>query len=136
MIQVPLSLKKFHDGPSGAFIRLKTSQFSGQTETLKRCSATLDTYHFHPPFPKDGSLYNQTLLAEVTESDLTEIRRLPRYSVVQKLLHFVYLLVFEVVKLLSTLLFALLAAPFFIACCALWRAAGRPEWDRRFCHRL
>jgi 1-acyl-sn-glycerol-3-phosphate acyltransferase len=48
----------------------------------------------------------------------------------------VYFLVFGVVKLVSTLLFALLAAPFFIACCALWRAAGCPEWGRRFCRGL
>jgi hypothetical protein len=62
------------------------------------------------------------------ESDLVELRRFPRYSVVQKLLLFVYFLVFGVVKLVSMLL---LAAPFFIMCCALWRAAGRPEWGRR-----
>jgi hypothetical protein len=124
MTQTPLSLKKFHDGPSGEFRWLETSQISVQTETLNRCPTTLDISHFHPPLPKDESLYNETSLTEITESDLTKLRRLPRCSVVQKLLHFVYFLVFGVVKLVSTLL----AAPDFVACCALWRAAGRPEW--------
>jgi hypothetical protein len=108
MTQAPLSLKKFHDGPSRAFNRLKTSQISGQTETLNRCPTTLDMYHFHPPLPNDESLYNKTSLAEVTKSDLAELRRFPRYSVVQKLLYFVYFLVFGVIKFVSTLLFALL----------------------------
>jgi hypothetical protein len=85
-------------------------------------------YHFHPPLPKDKSLDNQTSLTEVTKSDLAELRRFPRYSVVQKLLHFGYFLVFGAVKVVSTLLFALLVVPFFIARCTLWRAAWRPEW--------
>jgi hypothetical protein len=88
----------------------------------------LDIYHFHPPLPKDGSLYNQTSLTDVMESNLAEFRRFPRYSIVQTLLHLVYFLVFGVAKLVSTLL----AVPFFIACCVLWRAAGRPEWATAF----
>jgi hypothetical protein len=127
MIQTPVSLKKFHDGPSGAFSRLKISQISGQIETLNQCPATLDMYHFHPRLPKDESLYNQTSLTEVTESDLAELRRFPRYFIIQNRLYFVYSLVFGVVKLVSALLFAPPAAPFFVACCALWRVAGRPE---------
>jgi hypothetical protein len=94
MTQAPLSLKKVHDGPSGAFSGLKTSQISGQTEILNQRLTTLDMYHFHPPLPNDESLYNQTSLTEVTESDLAELRRFPHYSVVQKLLHFVYFLAF------------------------------------------
>jgi 1-acyl-sn-glycerol-3-phosphate acyltransferase len=89
--------------------------------------------HFHPLLPKDESLNNQTSPVESTRSDLAELRRSSHYSVVQKLLHFVYFLVFGVIKLFSRLLFTLLAAPFFIACCALWWAAGRPEWG---CRRL
>jgi hypothetical protein len=58
------------------------------------------------------------------ESDFAELRRFPRYSVVQKLLYFVYFLVFGLVKLDVTVR---------TACCALWRVAGRPEWGRRFC---
>jgi hypothetical protein len=119
MTQAPLSLKKFHDDPSGVFSRLKTSQISSQTETLNRCPTALDIYHFHPPLPKDESRYNQTSLTEVPKSDLAELHRFPRDSVVQKLLYFVYFLVFAVVKLVSTLLFALLATRFFIACYAL-----------------
>jgi hypothetical protein len=131
MAQAPLSLKKFHDGPSGAFSRLKTFQISSQTETLDRHPITLDMDHFHPPLPKDESLCDQTSLTEVTESDLAELRRFPRYSIVQKLLHFVYFLIFQVIKLVSMLLFALLAGLFFIAYCTLWRAAGHREWAHR-----
>jgi hypothetical protein len=61
----------------------------------------------------------------VTGSDLAGLRRFSGYYVVRKRPHFAYSLIFEVVKLVSTLLFALLVAPFFSACCALWRAAGR-----------
>jgi 1-acyl-sn-glycerol-3-phosphate acyltransferase len=93
-------------------------------------------YHYHPPLPKDPSLYNQTSLTEVSESDLAQLRRFPRYSLFQKLLHIVYFLIFGVVKLLSILMFAIIAAPFFTACCAIWRAAGRPESGRRFCRGL
>jgi hypothetical protein len=82
MTQAPLSLKKFHDGPSGAFSLLKTSQILGQTETLNRCPTILDMYHFYPPRLKGQSLYNQTSLSQVTESDLVQLRRFPRYSVV------------------------------------------------------
>jgi hypothetical protein len=120
MTQAPLSLKKFHDGPSRAFSRLKISQIAGQTETLNQYLTTLDMYHFHLPLPKDESFYNKTSLTEVTESDLAELRRFPCGSVVQKLLHFVYFTVFGVVKLVSTLLFALLAVR-----CSLLRSSSR-----------
>jgi hypothetical protein len=60
-------------------------------------------YHFHPPLPKDESLYNQTSLTEVTESNLAELRHSPRDPLVQKLLHFACFLIFGVVKLVSTL---------------------------------
>jgi hypothetical protein len=83
--------------------------------------------HFHPPLPKDEFRDDQTSLTEVTESNLPELRCFRRYFVVQKLLRFLYFLLFGVVKLVSALLFALLTAPFFITCCALWWAAGRPE---------
>jgi hypothetical protein len=88
--------------------------------------------HYHPPIPKNPSLYKQTELSPVTPEELLEYRKLPTYTPSQHILHILYFLVFGIIKLVMALTFALLAGPVFILCCTAWRSLGRPESGRLF----
>jgi hypothetical protein len=88
--------------------------------------------HFHPPVPEELTLYKQTELTEVTESELLEYRKLPTYSLRQRLFHLLYFLIFGVVKLVAALFYTLIVGPVFLGGCALWRTLGRAESGRVF----
>ncbi|KAH0791239.1 Acyltransferase family protein [Histomonas meleagridis] len=89
-------------------------------------------YHLHPPLPKDESLYHQKAPTEVTIEQLLELRKLPKYTVQQRILHIIMFIIFGIPKALLALTFALITVPFFVLGCAIWRTLGRPMNGRKF----
>ena len=84
-------------------------------------------YHFHPPLPKNDSLYHQTQLAETTIEELQELRKPPTYTLIQKLLHILMFIIFAPLKIICFVIFLIATAPVFLIVGAVWRAVGHPE---------
>ena len=80
-----------------------------------------------PPITEDLSLHNQTQPSECTVEELEDLRKFPVYTQNQKILHIIYFLIFGIVKIIFSLSFALIAGPFFIIACTIWKSIGRPE---------
>jgi hypothetical protein len=87
--------------------------------------------HFHPPAPKDKSLYNQTAPTEVTIDELMEYRKVPKFSTKIVIIQVLMSLIFGIPKVILALLFGLFAGPFFIVIVSIWRAFGKPESWRK-----
>ncbi|OHT06191.1 Acyltransferase family protein [Tritrichomonas foetus] len=83
--------------------------------------------HTIPKIPTDKSLYNQTEPSECTVEELKELRKFPKYNTIQKVIHAIYFIIFGIPKIILSLLFALIAGPFFLIAAGIWRSIGRPE---------
>lgn len=88
-------------------------------------------YHYHPPLPKDESLYHQTAPTEVTIDELKELRKLPKYTPFARVMHIVLFIVFGIPKAILALTFAIITVPLFVIGCAIWRTLGRSERGRK-----
>lgn len=84
-------------------------------------------YHYHPPKPTDDKWYHQEAPDECSIEELEQLRKIPTYSTVQKIIQVIYFLIFGIVKIIAAVSFALVAGPFFLICAAIWRSVNRPE---------
>lgn len=88
-------------------------------------------WHYHPPLPTDESLYHQKEPTETTLEELKVLRRLPRYTLPQKILQVLMFVVFGIPKIILVVPYTVVAAIIYVILCALWRGVGRPSWLRR-----
>lgn len=88
-------------------------------------------WHYHPPLPSDESLYHQTEPTETTLETLQQLRRLPKYTLGQKILQVLMFIVFGIPKIILVVPYTIVAAIIYMILCAIWRGVGRPMWLRR-----
>jgi len=83
--------------------------------------------HFHPPLPKDVSLYNQEAVTEVSVEELLKYREVPKYNLFYTIIQVILTMIFGIPKIVFGLVYGLIAGGFFILAASMWRSFGKPE---------
>lgn len=92
--------------------------------------------NLHPPVNPDPKYSNQTEATHVTYEELLELRKLPKYTLKQKIIQVLYFLIFGIPKIIAVLFFLPIGPTLFMLLCFIWRTMGRPQGFRKFIQRF
>lgn len=88
--------------------------------------------YYQPPITDDPNMHHQATLCDASLEELRKLRKPPKYSISQRIPQVLLFLIFGVFRIFVTFFYSIIAGPFFVLLCTIWRSFGSPESWRHF----